>query len=246
MKRLLIIFISISLAVACDNANAPECLKTRGSEVTVDINVDTFNTLWVNNEFEVIITAGATQQVRLTTGENLVDEIIFEVIGGELIISNNNGCGWTRDYDFPVVHITHPNLTQIRQNGGGIIKSAGVLNYPDLILLSEKSSGNFELELNSENLQIVNNELSNYYLSGTVTTLNVGFFSGDGRFEGTNLVAENVGVFQRGTNDIIVHATNALTGRILATGDVIFVQTRPARVEVSEENRGRLIDQTNG
>lgn len=245
MIRLLIFLCILSVLSSCDNAKAPDCLKTRGDEVVATVVTEPFSSLSINNEFEVVITAGNTQQVRLTTGANLADEITFEVIDGLLTISNNNSCDWARRYEMPVVEITHPNITNIRQNGGGTIRSNGMLNYPDLTLVSEESSGNFELELSADKLVIVNNDLSNYYIEGSVTNLTVGFFSGDGRFEGANLMAEDVSVFQRGTNDIIVNATESLTGRILATGDLIFVGTRPTILDVSEENRGKLIDKTN-
>ncbi len=245
MKQLFVVICILSVLSGCDNANVPDCLKTRGDEVVATVMTAPFSSLSINNEFEVVITSGNAQQVRLTTGANLADEITFEVIDGLLTISNNNSCNWARRYEMPVVEITHPNITSIRQNGGGIIRSNGMLNYPDLTLISEKSSGNFELELSADKLVIVNNDLSNYYITGTVTNLTVGFFSGDGRFEGANLMAEDVSVFQRGTNDIIVNATESLTGRILATGDLIFVGTRPTILDVSEENRGKLIDKTN-
>ncbi|MTI20569.1 DUF2807 domain-containing protein [Fulvivirga sp. RKSG066] len=245
MRTISLAILTFILCFGCDSTDAPECLKTRGELTTKELTLNAFNSLTVNNEFEVIITEGTSQKVEITAGENLLDEIEFEVLDGSLTVSNHNGCEWSRDYDFPVINITHPNLSNIRQNGGGSIKSNGTLTYPQLTLISEKSSGNFELSLSADKLTVVNNDLSNYYLTGDVGYLNVGFFSGDGRFEGANLLCEKVVVFQRGTNDITVNAQESLTGRIIATGNVIFVGTKPKKIEVSEENRGRLINKTN-
>ena len=60
------------------------------------------------------------------------------------------------------------------------------------------------------------------------------------RFEGENLIAQNVSVFHRGTNDMIVNPQQSITGSILSTGNVISVN-QPPIVDVEEVFNGRLI-----
>ncbi len=70
--------------------------------------------------------------------------------------------------------------------------------------------------------------------------LNVGFFAGSGRFEGRELIAQNVDVFHRGSNDMIVNPQQSLTGEIRSTGDLIAVN-QPPTVDVEQFYTGRLI-----
>ena len=68
----------------------------------------------------------------------------------------------------------------------------------------------------------------------------VGFFSGSGRFEGENLIAQNVEISHRGSNDMIVNPILSLTGIIRGTGDVIVIN-QPPLVDVEEIYIGELI-----
>ena len=70
--------------------------------------------------------------------------------------------------------------------------------------------------------------------------MNISFAAGISRFEGANLVAQNVVFWNRSSNDIIVNPQQSLTGRITGTGHVISV-TRPPVVDVQEVYKGRLI-----
>lgn len=245
MKKLILIISLHILFAACDTSNAPDCLKTSGKIIENTIELDEFTSLQINNEFDVVLEQSPLQEVLLITGENLVSEINFDLADEKLTISDQNSCDWVRDYIFPKVIIRHPGLSEIRQNGGGSISSLDTLILNELLLISENSTGTFDLRLRCDKLVIVNNDLSNYHISGETNSLEVGFFSGDGRFEGSDLSTVNANVFHRGTNDIIVNVSEKLTGRILATGDIIYVGNEPNSIDVSDENRGSLINGTN-
>lgn len=244
MKKIYYIATVIFLFFGCDSENAPDCLKKAGANTEAILNVAPFSSLEVNSDLNVTIEQGPEQQVTLTAGENLISGMFYEVIDGNLILRNDNSCNWARDYDLPAIKITHPNIINIRQAGSGLIQSEGTLNFPALTLISEDCSGDFRLELNSTKVAVTSNDVSNYYLSGTVNELAVMFASGDGRFEGTDLQAVKANIFHRGTNDIIVHITDELKGRIIASGDLIYVKTKPTIIDVSLENLGKLIDKT--
>lgn len=241
MKILYTICFSFLLA-GCEPAG--DCLKTSGALTTVNLAVEPFSALEIIAEFNVILQEGPEQQLSLTTGKNLVDDINFEVINEIFIIRNGNSCRWARSYDFPTLTITHPNIRQIRQGGSGLIVSEGVLNYPNLLLVSDDQSGDFKLEVNSNLLTISSNDVSNFYLSGQCDNLNLSFHSGDGRFEGENLTVANAVVSHCGSNDMVIHATKELKGRLCASGNVIFVKTVPELVDVTIMSNGHLINRT--
>jgi hypothetical protein len=53
-------------------------------------------------------------------------------------------------------------------------------------------------------------------------------------------MAQNIDIFQRSSNDMIVNPQQTLTGEIRSTGDVILVNTPPI-IEVEEFYTGQLI-----
>ncbi|TRX54359.1 DUF2807 domain-containing protein [Fulvivirga sp. M361] len=241
VKQYIVVFLTLLVAAACNDLDAPDCLQAAGDTKTFLLETEEFSALEINNEFEVILQQGSEQKVQLNIGENLINDISANVEENTLIIADNNGCSWVRPLTFPKLLITTPSLIQVRQNGGGIIKSDGILGFNNLHLISEGKTGDFELSVNCDELTITNNNLSNYHITGTVNNLSVGFFAGDGRFEGADLQADFVNVFQRGTNDIIVFANKELTGSIISTGNLIYTKTKPEVLNVSLEGKGKLI-----
>ncbi|EZH74551.1 hypothetical protein ATO12_12345 [Aquimarina atlantica] len=233
----------------CDSENASDCFQRTGTIVRKEIEVSDFTRILVNPNIELIIKEGATTSIIIETGDNLLNEVSAIVEDDRLVLSNTNDCAFFRDFNQTKVFVTAPNITEIRSGTQFDISSDGILNYTSLTLLSEDFGGNtetttgtFNLSVDCENIGIVGNNIASFFITGTVQALDVNFASGTGRFEGANLVAENVQVFHRGTNKIIVNPQQSITGEIRSTGDVISVN-RPSIVEVETFFTGKLIFQ---
>jgi len=246
MMRSYLTILVIVIFTSCNDEGAPGCFKTTGDILEYNIELEEFTSIDVRNNFNVTIEQGSVQRVKLTSGANLRGNISLEVMGDELIIQENSKCDWVRDYGNFNVHIVTPQLSQIRSSGGGVISSKGTLQFNNrLVLISELFTADFRLDVDLPGLVITNNDLSNYLITGEVSKLNVGFYAGDGRFDGSDLVAETVVVFQRGTNDMIVNATQSLTGEIRSTGNVIYCQEPPILDVQVIDDRGSLINSCN-
>ncbi|MBP0903081.1 head GIN domain-containing protein [Mariniflexile gromovii] len=246
MKKLGYILISV-LMMACNSENVGDCFQTTGSIVQQEISVSTFDKILVNRDIELIIKEGIEQKVIIETGKNLLNDVKAVVEEGKLILTDNNTCNYVRDYGVTKVYVTSPNITEIRSSTQYNIISDGVLTYQNLTVLAEDYSapdsftnGNFKLQLDNDNFNLVFNNLSNCYISGKTNNLNITLAAGTSRFEGANLIAQNVVFWNRSSNDIIVNPQQSLTGRISGTGNVISV-TEPPIVDVQEVYKGRLI-----
>ena len=229
------------LSVGCSDPNAPACLQKKGGLVEIELIVSPFTSIDVFDQFTVNITQGAKQQVVLKARSNQINGIKYAVAEENFTLRNENNCNWIRAFEFPTINITHPNLTELRLSGGGTIMSEDTLSYPELKLVSENVSGDFILKVNCTNLRIVNNQLSNYWISGRADNLFVGFYAGNGRFEGAALEVDNVDIFHRGLNDIVVHAISSLSGEIVHLGNIVYVKTIPPLIDVTKTGRGALI-----
>ncbi|NCO64463.1 MAG: DUF2807 domain-containing protein [Flavobacteriales bacterium] len=233
--------------MSCNSENANDCFQTSGTIVQQEISLDSFEKIWVNRDVELIIKEGAVQKVMIETGKNLINDVDAVVVEGQLFLTDNNSCNYVRNYGITKVYVTSPNINEIRSSTQYDISSDGVLRYPNLTILSEDfnapdtfSVGNFKLQINNTSFSVVFNNLSNCYVSGATTNLNVTFASGLSRFEGRNLEAQKVIIWNRGSNDMILNPIQSIKGKISGTGDVISVN-RPPVVEVDEQYKGRLI-----
>ncbi|WP_298541526.1 head GIN domain-containing protein [uncultured Aquimarina sp.] len=249
MKRITLI-VSVFLFIACDTENALDCFQRTGDIIRQEVEISDFTRILVNPGVELILKEGETTSVIIETGDNLLDEVSTVVEGDRLILSNTNDCNFVRDFNQTKIFVTAPNITEIRSETQFGISSDGVLRYPSLRLLSEdfnednggNTTGTFTIEIDTERLSVVGNNIASFFVKGNVINLDIGFFSGTGRFEGSELIAENVEVFHRGTNKIIVNPQQSIKGEILSTGDVISIN-RPSIIEVEEFFTGRLIFQ---
>ncbi len=248
MRSLFNYLIVFFVFTACDSDSAWDCVKASGTIVQEEITLEAFEKLDVRHRVQLIVKQGDEQQVILETGENLRGDINLSVVDGILRIDNNASCNLVRDYGITKLYVTSPNITQIRNGSGLPVLSNGILAFPSLALISENTAvegdihtvGDFELQLDVQNLSIVANGKSNFFLSGQAETATIGLYSGDGRVEAANFIIQELNIYHRSSNKMIVNPRQSIRGEIRSLGDVIAV-FQPAVVEVEEFYTGRLI-----
>lgn len=249
MKKYILIVLVVTF-FSCDSENALDCFQRTGEVVSKKVEVPDFTRIIVNPNVALILKVGTPTSVTLETGKNLLDEVSAIVEGDRLMLSDTNGCNVVRGFNQTKVYVTAPDVTEIRSVTQFDISSDGVLTYPSLSLISEdfsedtggNTNGTFHLQVNAESVSIVGNNIASFFIEGTTTSLDVNFASGTGRFEGAGLIAENVTIFHRGANKMIVNPQQSITGEIRSTGDVISV-TKPPTVKVEAFFTGKLVFQ---
>lgn len=241
-------FLCFMYLVSCNNEKAPDCFQDAGEILRIEVDLDNFSKITVFEKVELILKQGDVQKVEIETGEFLLNEVTAEVDGDRLILRNGNGCNFFRDYGLTRVYVTAPNITEIRSSTGLPIKSDGILGYPSLRLFSESfvdpeaetTDGEFDLELDSENVVVVVNGIAYFKLKGNAGNLSITVAAGDSRIDAETLVTNNVSLNHRGTNDVQINPQQSISGVIRGTGDVISFN-QPATVDVEELYTGRLI-----
>lgn len=246
--RYIILLGTMLLLAACNSDSAPDCFQNAGELLRDEVAVPDFTKITVFENVSLVLKQGSVRKVEVETGEFLRDEVVVEVEGDRLLLRDTNDCNYTRDYGLTTIFVTSPNISEIRSSTGLSIRSEGVLNYGSLTLISESflnsesetTDGEFDLELNSQNVFIVVNGITFFKLLGNATALDIKIAAGDSRIEAENLVAEIVSLDHRGSNDIFINPQQSLTGIIRGTGDVISTN-RPPEIDVQELYNGRLI-----
>ncbi|WP_339633208.1 head GIN domain-containing protein [Bizionia echini] len=247
MIKKLTYFVVLFALFSCSSEDANDCFQNAGTTIQQTVFVSDFERILVNRDVELILTEAPDFSVIIETGENLLNDVQAVVIGNELQLTDNNTCNMVRDYGTTKIYVSAPNIKEIRNSSQFDVSSNGVLNYPELKLISENFNqtdaftiGDFRMTVNTTNLIVTSNNLSSFHLTGTVDDATIGFYSGIGRFEGRDLIAQKVKIYHRGSNDIIVNPIQLLSGDLYGTGNLISVNTPPT-LEVTQHYQGRLI-----
>ncbi|MDH5365796.1 MAG: DUF2807 domain-containing protein [Cyclobacteriaceae bacterium] len=238
--RYIVLLITVSFW-GCDNENAFDCVKTVGDFSTYEIALPSFTEIEIIGDISLQIENSIEQSVSLTTGQNLYPKIDLKVVDGKLTVADNNDCSWVRKYGNTTLHIKSNNITSIKNSGSRNVNSIGTYNIANnLYLISKNASGDYYLDVTGRELRISSNKVSNFYINGSIEKLFVGFYSGQGRFEGTDLIANNVNIFHRGSNDMMVNPQLLLTGSIEAFGNLIVTNV-PDSVNIIQNGPGQVI-----
>lgn len=240
MKRLIVI-LSLFFLISCDEN---QLLESSGAIISKEITVSTFDKINISEGIELHITDEAETKVEIIAGENIINKVTFSVIDNQLFIDAKSATKTFQSYEPVKIYISVDDLDTIYSSSQFNVYSENVLNFNNFHLQSglfeDTASGEFHLQVDCSSLVVEDNRASFYKISGTVTDLSVAFYNGDERFEGANLIAQTVYVFQRSSNDIIVNPQQKISGIINSTGNVVL-KNNPSIVDVQVLYQGQLI-----
>lgn len=235
------------LIVAAGCGVSDNCVKSTGNVTVrqVDVSQTPFNKVSVFPGIALVVRQGSDAEVKIESGANIIDDVSAKVENGMLTLRDESGCNLVRAYGQTKVYVTSPNIEEIYSNTEKDIVSDGMLNYPILRLISMDffggvGTGDFHIAVDNGQVVVQSNHVAGFYVTGHTNQLLLDFYDGIGRFEGAGLLAEEIKVFHRGSNDMIVHPVQSLTGDIYSTGNLIST-TQPPTVNVIEHWSGRLI-----
>ncbi len=236
--------------MACNSEDTLDCFQTQGNTVVTQVSVPVFSKIRIEDDVSLVIRHGDTREVLIETGENLLNDVSVTVEGETLVIRDDNRCNFVRDFGITKAIVTTPILTEIRNSSEFHVVGEGVLRFPILELVSNTSggvensrkSGDFTLTVDCDFFLVDANGFSGFYIDGFADKANITFQDETPRFEGPNLIVNDLRVFHRSANKMIVNPQERIRGNILSTGDVISLN-RPPIVDVEEIYTGRLIFQ---
>lgn len=247
MKKISLFIMAFVLLMACEKPS--DCVESSGAIVTKEVAVQPFKKLKVYRGIEVLITQGADYKVEIVAGENFISNVEVTQNGDQLIFKDESSCNWVRAYGMTKILVTTPTLEEVYSKTDRNISSNGVLTFPSLTFTAfdkdadgeaGAGTGDFILNVDNESLTINNNNVSRFYLSGQTNNGSFNFYFGDGRIEAEQLTIQNLYVYHRGSNDMIVRPIQSLTGTLNSTGNVILKNV-PTLVEVAELYQGNVI-----
>ncbi len=253
MIKVNLYIVLVVLLVSCGISE--DCFKGNSDSVTLTFPYENFTKIKVYTGVGLVINEGPDYEVKIQTANNIKEHIEVALKGDLLVIKDNSSCNIARDYGVTTVYVTVPDGTikpliqelELYSKTEQKIEALGILHSPIVRLYSIGDDGDgsgasdFYVNYESNNQFVVEcNTVSNFYINGSCTELLLNFYFGEGRFYGENFQVENVKIYQRGSNDMIVKPIERIEGKILSTGNVILKQV-PNSIEVEQRYTGRLI-----
>ena len=247
MKKFLILIVLCLVFNACEKPS--DCIESSGPTITKEVAVQPFKKIKVYRGIEVVITQGTEYKVEIVAGSNFIDNVEVRQNGDQLIFKDDVSCNWVRAYGTTKILVTTPTLEEVYSKTDRNISSNGVLTFPYISFIamdkdgdgeSGAGTGDFILNVNNDYLNIANNNVSRFYLSGQTNTANFNFYFGDGRIEAGDFTVQNMEVYHRGSNDMIVNPIQSITGTMNSTGNIILKNVPPI-VQVEELYQGHLV-----
>jgi hypothetical protein len=247
MKKFSILIVLFLVFNACEKPS--DCIESSGLTITKEVAVQPFKKIKVYRGIEVVITEGSEYKVEIVAGSNFIDNVEVRQNGDQLIFKDDVSCNWVRSYGTTKILVTTPTLEEVYSKTDRNISSSGVLTFPYISFVaidkdgdgeSGAGTGDFILNINNYYLNIANNNVSRFYIRGQTNTANFNFYFGDGRIEAENLIAQNVIVYHRGSNDMIVNPIQSITGIMNSTGNIVLKNVPPI-VDVQELYQGSVV-----
>jgi len=186
-----------------------EILEGNGNLITRDVTVTSFDALKASGVYELKLSQGDKEAVKIEADENLQD--LFEVRneGNKLVIEmkkleNTN----LKSKNKMRVHITFKKLKDIELSTVGNVKSDESLSFDDL-QLKNKSVGNVNLSLTANKIDIKNTSVGNVTLSGKADNAVVKN-SGVGSLEAGDFLVQTMNIENSGIGSAEVNAAKEL------------------------------------
>lgn len=211
MKRFLItasaVLFLAGLSYAQDKEQ--ETIEGNGRHVTRDVAVSSFDVLKASGVYELKLSQGDKESVKIEADENLQEYVNVRNEGNKLVIDmdrlkNKN----LKHAGKLVVYVSFKNLKQLDLRTVGNVRSEEPLSFDNLDL-NNRGVGNVDLELNAAKVDIENTGVGNVRLKGKASEAVVKN-SGVGSLQAGSFVVQNMNIENTGVGSAEVNAEKGL------------------------------------
>ncbi|HWI93549.1 MAG TPA: head GIN domain-containing protein [Flavisolibacter sp.] len=189
--------------------NKRETIEGDGKSVTRDVTVSSFSALQASGVYELKLSQGTKESVKIEADENLQQYFNVHNEGNKLVIDmeklkNKN----LKNAHKMRVYVTFKSLKELDLKTVGNVMSEEQLSFDDLDL-NTKSVGNVDLKLTAKKLDLENKSVGNVKLSGKADEAVVKN-TGVGSFQAGNFVVQTMNIENTGVGSAEVNAEKDL------------------------------------
>lgn len=220
---------------------------TNGKVVTETRELSAFDTLYLHDNIDVTLICSDTYKIEITTGENLMPNIISVSDGETLSLRNDNTCNWLRSYDIPLkakIYYKSKINAIIYESVGDLYSetfiSDDTLSRFDLMI--EDGAGDIDLKINCDNIYLTIHDGTNEIKMAGSTNYTYIYQRGLGPIDVLDLPSDKADVYSYESNDIFVNCRQKLNANIYDIGDIYYKGEPDITSYISPYAKGKLIE----
>lgn len=238
MKKLIQLVVCGAFLVGFMANAQSEKIKGNGKVVTETRTTSDYDGIKISGSFDVDLVAGKEGKIVMKGEENILSAIIVEVEDNTLKIyvkKNTN----IRSSMGKKIEVTVPfeKISELSLSGSGDIQSKNTIKN-DKFLAKLSGSGNFNLAVDSNSLELNLSGSGNVQLKGTADNFTTKL-SGSGDIDAANLKSKNVDVNVSGSGNSKVNCNESLTARVSGSGDIQYTGN-PEKRDVKVSGSGNI------
>ncbi|HOY30592.1 MAG TPA: DUF2807 domain-containing protein [Bacteroidales bacterium] len=237
MKKeyLFLVFIFIGVT-SCKKENLCDCFKSTGKITTEERTTEPFNSIYLDDNVNLILTRDSIFSVKAEAGKNLLPLIRTRVENGSMYISNDNKCNWVRSYKPDVnVYISMPSLLFLGYSGSGDITMQNTFTGDTLWFDSKNGSGTVNLDLEVRKCcLIINTGPCDVITKGCADELQV-YYIGTGMIHCEEFPTFYTYVTNKSTGDCYLNVHDLLIYHLSWSGNVYYTGNPP---QITGESTG--------
>ncbi len=227
-KFLLVAATGLALSQASVAQQKQETLEGNGNLVTREIPVSSFETLKASGVYELRLSQGSKETVKIEADENLQELFQVRNEGNTLVIDtkkmeNKN----LRSKNKMRVYVTFKKIKELELHTVGNVASEDQLSFDDLNV-KNKSVGNVNLKLTARSIDLNNTSVGSVKLSGRAENAVVKN-SGVGALEAGSFVVQTLNIENTGIGSAEVNAEKDLKVKDSFMGKVKNKGNAPVR-----------------
>ena len=223
MKKLIYIISFIFLFVSCQKTI--DCISNVGEEVIYKYSLSDFDTLIVNNEFEINLVQDTVNMMIITAFEKYAESVSYKTENRCLFIDNSYHCNFTKPKKNKInaeIHVKKISLIRVN-SPSKLISENTLINDDEIGVIVNPKFFEAELKVDCRVFYFWNTHLNGgkMYLYGNSEFLklwNTSLFSVDA----SNLQTDNVFIDTNSKGTVNVTANKRLDCTIRSSGNVYY------------------------
>lgn len=217
MRKTTIAFLMLLSAALTVTAQKQATIEPSGKMITKEVSIKSFDGIHAEGLYELILTQGDKESVKIEADDNLVDLFDVSNDGSTLVISmprlKDNDIHFSNkkaDKNLKLkVYVVFKQLKNLDVAVIGNVRSESVVKTAAFNLES-KNVGNVNLRLTADKLTVNNKGVGNITLLGTATNADIKN-KGVGAFEGSDLLVQTMNIDNSGIGGASVNVEKDLS-----------------------------------
>jgi ABC-type Na+ efflux pump permease subunit len=238
MKKLIQLVVCGAFLVGFMANAQSQKISGNGKVVSETRTTSEYDAIKISGSFDVDLVAGKEGKISVKGEENILSAIVVEVEDNTLKIYVKKNTNIHSSMGKKVqVTVPFEKISELSLSGSGDITSKdSIKNEKFTAKLS--GSGNFNLAIDSNALELNLSGSGNVHLKGTADNFTTKL-SGSGDIDAANLKSKNVDVNVSGSGNSKVNCNESLTARVSGSGDIKY-SGNPEKRDVKVSGSGNI------